>query len=88
MKILDHQYEGGGLREAHQQREDTTEELDLLEFIVGGPGRDAFVPQSGEEPAEIGDCAGKLVDELHIFWAGSEVAKGVYEGNVGKSHIP
>jgi hypothetical protein len=88
MEILDHQHERSTLREAHQQREDTTEELDLLELIVGGPGRDAFVPQSGEEPAEIGDCAAEVVDEFSILGAGSEVAKGVHEWDVGKSHIP
>jgi hypothetical protein len=88
MKILDHQHEGGTLGEAHQQREDTTEELDLFEFVGGGPGREAFVPQSGEEPAEIGDCADKVVDEFLILGTNSEVAKGIDEGNVGKSYVP
>jgi hypothetical protein len=87
MKILDHQYEGGGLREAHQQREDTTEELDLLELVVGRSGRTPFVPQGGEEAAEIGNGIGEFAGELGLLGASSEIAKGIQEGDVGKSHV-
>jgi hypothetical protein len=87
MKILDHQHEGGTLGKAHQQQKDTTEELDLFEFVVGGPGRKAFVYQSGEESAEIGNGIDEVAGELALLGTSPEFAKGVHEGDVRKADV-
>ena len=86
MKVLDHQHEGCALGQAHQQRENTAEELDLIELVVGRSGRMPFVPKGRKEAAEIGNDIDEFGGELGFLGTSCEIAKGIHEGDVWKSH--
>ena len=87
MKILDHQDERGALGQARQQREDTTEELDLVELVAERSCRNTFARQAGNESAEIGNGTDEFTGEFGLIGRCSEIAKGVHEGNVGESDV-